>query len=235
MCADLVRRAVVDAQRERAAADIEAQRLPGEGLLKDALAKITGEEEAIAAPRSQGGEEPCLSHAKILRLIDHCKIVRPSATLGESIRQPTEDIRPRHSAAVSQPRTDTFEDGPKGLALLAADPGFSPEARHVAVILPRPKLPSVHDVVPFSDQELRREPVPLDLGRCLIDQRLDQRAWGDLGLSETLGMKVIPYGRDRPDDDPCRNRGLVAREAGQFGSEGIRQRFRECWPGRRRW
>ena len=82
MGANLMGRSVVDAQGERAAADIKAKRLPREGLLKDALAKITGEEEAIAAPRSQGGEEPCLSHAKILRLIDHCKIVRPSATLG---------------------------------------------------------------------------------------------------------------------------------------------------------
>ena len=46
---DLVRGAVVDAQRARAAADVDAERLPGERLLEDALAEVAGEEQARSA------------------------------------------------------------------------------------------------------------------------------------------------------------------------------------------
>ena len=49
--ADLVRGAVVDAQGARAAADVDAERLPGERLLEDALAEVAGEEEARWAVR----------------------------------------------------------------------------------------------------------------------------------------------------------------------------------------
>jgi hypothetical protein len=112
MCADLVRCAVIDAQRERAVADIEAERLPGEWLLKDALAKIPGEEKAVAAPCCHGGEEPRLGHTQILRLVDHDEVVGACAALAETIRQTAEDIRPRHSAAFPQPSADAFKDGP---------------------------------------------------------------------------------------------------------------------------
>ena len=49
--ADLVRGAVVDAQGARAAADVDAERLPGERLLEDALAEVAGEEEGVRAVR----------------------------------------------------------------------------------------------------------------------------------------------------------------------------------------
>ena len=92
MGANLMGRSVVDAQGERAAADIKAQRLPGERLLKDALAEITGEEETIVAPCCEGGEKPRFCYTKILCLVDHRKIVGPSAALGETIRQTPEDV-----------------------------------------------------------------------------------------------------------------------------------------------
>ncbi|TDQ53191.1 hypothetical protein EV658_1451 [Phaeovulum veldkampii DSM 11550] len=227
MRADLVRCAVIDAQRERAAADIKAKRLPGKGLLKDALAKIPGEEEAVAAHCCHSGEEPGLGHTQILRLVNHGEVVGASTALAESIRQTAEDVRPCHNAAFPQPSADALKDGPQGFALLAANPGLPPEARHVAVILPRPKLPGVHDVVPLSDQELGREPVSFDFSCCFRDQRLDQCSRCDLRLPKPLGIKVIPNCRDRLHDNPRRNQGLIAHEAGQLAAQGIRQRLGE--------
>lgn len=45
--ADLVGSAVVDAEGGGAATDVDAEGLPGEGRLKDALAEIASEEEAV--------------------------------------------------------------------------------------------------------------------------------------------------------------------------------------------
>jgi hypothetical protein len=44
LLADLVRRAVVDAQGAGAPANVHAEGFPGEWLLEDALAKVTGKE-----------------------------------------------------------------------------------------------------------------------------------------------------------------------------------------------
>ncbi len=68
---DLVGGAVIDMQRARAAADIDAERLPGKGLLEDALAQVAGEEQAVGALAAQRGEKAQLRDADILRFIDH--------------------------------------------------------------------------------------------------------------------------------------------------------------------
>ena len=46
---DLVRGTVVDPQRAGTAANVNAERLPGERLLEDPLAQVAGEEEAIGS------------------------------------------------------------------------------------------------------------------------------------------------------------------------------------------
>jgi hypothetical protein len=92
MGADLVRRPVIDAQCERAAADIKAKCFPGEWLLKNALAKIASEEEPVAPPSCQRREEPGLGNSQILRLVDYAKVVGPGAFLGETFCKPTEDV-----------------------------------------------------------------------------------------------------------------------------------------------
>jgi len=65
-----VGRAVVDAQRRRATADIDAQRFPGKRLLEDPLADVACEEERVRTPRTERREETQLSDTYVLALID---------------------------------------------------------------------------------------------------------------------------------------------------------------------
>ena len=67
--ADLVRGAIVDAQSARAAANIDAERLPRERLLEDALAEVAGKEQRIGTAAAQRGQEPQVGDADILRLV----------------------------------------------------------------------------------------------------------------------------------------------------------------------
>lgn len=52
--ANLVGGAVVDAERAGSAADVDAEGIPGEGLLEDPLAKVAGEEEGIGSVGAEG-------------------------------------------------------------------------------------------------------------------------------------------------------------------------------------
>ena len=67
--ADLMGSAIIDAQGARASADIDAQSLPRERLLEDALPEIAGEKERVGATSPQGGKEPDMGDADILRLV----------------------------------------------------------------------------------------------------------------------------------------------------------------------
>jgi hypothetical protein len=73
--ADLVGRPVVDPQGPGAPPDIDAQRLPGKGLLEDPLAQVAGEEQAVRLSGPEGGEEPQLLDADVLRLEDKAFLV----------------------------------------------------------------------------------------------------------------------------------------------------------------
>ena len=66
---DLVRGPVIDSQRGRTPPNIDAERLPGERLLKDPLAQVAGEEEAVRASRPESRQKSQLRNADILRLI----------------------------------------------------------------------------------------------------------------------------------------------------------------------
>ena len=74
LAADLVGGPVVDAQRARATADVDAERLPRERLLEDALPEVAGEEQRVGPAAAKGGEEPQLRHAEVLRLVDHDEV-----------------------------------------------------------------------------------------------------------------------------------------------------------------
>ena len=67
---DLMGSAVIDAQGAGASPDIHAEGLPGEGLLEDALAQVAREKEGIGATSAQGGKEPEMGDANVLRLVD---------------------------------------------------------------------------------------------------------------------------------------------------------------------
>ena len=79
--------AVVDAQGARAAANVHAQRFPGEGLLEDPLAEVAGEEQGVGTIPAQGGEEPQLGDADVLRLVHDREVEGRFLLLGQCERQ----------------------------------------------------------------------------------------------------------------------------------------------------
>ena len=85
--ADLVRGAVVDAQCFRAATHIHAQRLPGEGLLEDALTQVPGEEQAVGTVASQRCQQFQLRNVDILGFVHHDEI-KGCTLAGCIMRQP---------------------------------------------------------------------------------------------------------------------------------------------------
>ena len=81
--ADLVGGAVIDAQGFGAATHIHAQRLPGEGLLEDALTQVSGKEQAIGTVVSgQGRQQFELRDADILGFVHHDEIKGRTLTGG---------------------------------------------------------------------------------------------------------------------------------------------------------
>jgi hypothetical protein len=75
-----------------AAADVDAERLPGERLLEDALAEVAGEEQAVGSG-AQRGEEAQLGDADVLRLVDDGEVEGRAVGLrqvrGEPVNTPT--------------------------------------------------------------------------------------------------------------------------------------------------
>ena len=71
-----MRRPVVDSQRGRTPPNIDAERFPGERLLKDPLAQVACEEEAVRAARPESREKSQLRDADILGLIHHREFKR---------------------------------------------------------------------------------------------------------------------------------------------------------------
>src|SRR5579883_1334752 len=91
----LVRGPVVDTQGEGSPAHVEAERLPGERLLENALAEIAGKEEAFRPAAGQRGEEPRFGDAEVLRFVDDGEIERPLASR-QALGQAAEHVGPRH-------------------------------------------------------------------------------------------------------------------------------------------
>lgn len=93
---DLMRSAVVDAQRRRASTNIDAEGLPREGLLEDALSEIAREEEAVRTTGRQLLQEAGFGDAKILAFIDYGEVKRRLGfRCSEIVGQPFENVRNR--------------------------------------------------------------------------------------------------------------------------------------------
>ena len=75
---NLVRGSVVHLQDAGAAADVDAKGAPGEGLAKDALADVAGEEQT-GATGGEGGEEAELGDAQVLGFVDDGGVERRGA------------------------------------------------------------------------------------------------------------------------------------------------------------
>jgi hypothetical protein len=61
----------------------------------------------------------------------------------------------------------TLKDRPEDFALFAADPRFPAQPGDVAIGLARLQLPSVDDLRPFTEKEMRREFMAADFLGCL--------------------------------------------------------------------
>ena len=139
--ADLVGRAVVDPEGVRAAAQVDAERLPGEGLEKDALAEVAGEEKAVGSPGGLAREKAQLGDADVLGLVDDDEVEGRLRAFGEA----REEVRPGNQATCIEPLTFPGEDRPQRLALLTADAGLAAEARNLAMGVPVADPPGVDD------------------------------------------------------------------------------------------
>jgi hypothetical protein len=153
----MVRGAVVDLERGRAAADVDAKALPRERLLEDALAEIAGEEQRVRPVGRYRRQKPQLRHPEILRLVDH--------DMGKRLRRPVpversrrgEQARRRHQPALREALADPREHRPKALALPRTEPVFAAHPRHLRIGCGAVDLPGVDDVGPLRDQELLGE------------------------------------------------------------------------------
>src|SRR5439155_23339518 len=89
--ADLVRGSVIDAEGAGSSANIDPQRFPGEGLLKDPLAEVPSKKESVRTIRAEGSEEPQVRNAEVLRLIHDREVERrmlaPGHDRGQSAEQ----------------------------------------------------------------------------------------------------------------------------------------------------
>src|SRR5438132_8321887 len=161
MAADLVRRAVVDAQRVGPAANIDTERFPGEWLLKDPLTEIAGQEQPIGARGSDGGQKAQFGDADILRLVDDGEI---EGSLGGMLGERAEHVRPGDDVAPPKLGPHALEDRPQDLALLAADPRLATKTRHVAISLPAVQLPGIDDIAPLAVEKAFCEAMPIHPG-----------------------------------------------------------------------
>ena len=143
---------VVHLQDARAAADVDAEGPPGEGLAEDALADVAGEEEA-GASGGERGEEAELGDAQVLGLVDDGG-VEGRRRRPDSLREARPDGAPGGQASGLEVGAGGGHDRPEGLALGAADAGLAAEAGDGGVGLAVADVPGVDDVGPLVEQEL---------------------------------------------------------------------------------
>src|SRR6516162_4059128 len=160
--ADLVRGAVVDAERVRSAADVNAEREPRERLLKDPLTQVAGKEQAVRAGANERREKPQFGDRDVLRLIDNGKIEWRPSSGGDVLGDPPEQIGPAHGVPFGETGAHPLKNRPQDLALSPADPGLAAEPGNVAVLVPSSYLPGIDNLAPFAGQKPQREAVPLD-------------------------------------------------------------------------
>ena len=154
---DLVRGAVVDPQRVRPAAYINAERLPRKRRLEDALAKIASEKQAIRPPCRKRREKTHRSDAQVLRLIGNDKVEGPHVLSDNSAvsraKTPGQVINPRASSAarralkIAQSCSRCF---PPILVL-------RPRRGYIPVCLPALQVPGINDIRPFVKKKFRTE------------------------------------------------------------------------------
>jgi hypothetical protein len=181
--------AVIDAQGPGAPADIDAERLPGEGLLEDPLAQIAGEKKAVRPARPERGEKPQLGDADVLRLVHNGKVERRMVTLRKPGSETAEQAGGGDQAPVVQAGADAIEDRPEADPLRLRQARLTAQPPDVPVRLPALQLPGVNDRLPLREQETG---IKFHAGNlpCRFRQELPDHGVG--GDPRTAEVHLIP-------------------------------------------
>src|SRR5262249_17755972 len=108
LSANLMGSTIVDTQGARPTSDINAERLPREWLLEDALAEIASEEQGIRSQIFESGEKPNMSDTNILCLVHHREIEDHLLGFRDCCRKRREQLGMRDQALRLQARTDAL-------------------------------------------------------------------------------------------------------------------------------
>ncbi len=79
-------------------------------MLKDALAKVAGEEQAVRLVARERGEETGFGDPQVLRLVDYGESVRPGRLGSDRFRDASEHVRWRHAPLGRQLCARPFKD-----------------------------------------------------------------------------------------------------------------------------
>ena len=227
MGADLVRGAVVDPEGSRAASNVYTERLPGEGLLKDALPDISCEEEGGGAVAAERGEESQLRDTQVLGFINDRMLKRRLGGLGDMFRKPSEDCRLGEEVFGGEFLAEGGEDLPEGLAACFGESGFATQSSHIAVAFPAFDLPRIDHLFPLGPEKIWRE-----LGgktRCHFLQagvHLGSREYfcrAEKGFVESQTQRGHGV-----DIDALGESWLGSQEAAELGFQSTGERFGEC-------
>ena len=177
--ANLVGGAVINAQGARTPPYIDAQGLPREGLLEDALPEVAGEKESVWPTCPQGGKEPDMGDADILRFVHDREVKDCVLALRDRGCQCAEHLRMSDQLARFQPGTNALEDRPQHHALCLLEPSLSAETRDIAILLPVLQLPGINHLLPFGEEKMQAELMSANGTRGLLQQLADNLAAGD--------------------------------------------------------
>ena len=154
-CPDLMRSAIIYPQRMAAPPNVEAQLRPAEGETEYALPDIAGKKEGIVSPVAHRCEEADLRDGEILRFVDDNMFEWNCAAILDPPRQPIVDHRTADQSTLGHLGSDIFEYGPRGPPLLRTQSCAASYTRKCSVTFRIDYAPSIDQLLPFFDQELR--------------------------------------------------------------------------------
>ena len=152
-----MRGAVIHSQGPRSTAYVNAEGLPGEGLLEDTLAEVASEEEGVGAVGPQGSQKTEMGNADVLGFVNDGEVEDGLAGVGERGGKLVEEGGIGDEVAGLQFGTDAAEDCPQNIALRLWKAGLAAKADDIAVRIPTCQLPGVHNLFPFGNEEMRGE------------------------------------------------------------------------------
>ena len=126
--------------------------------------------ERVGPASAQGGKEPEVGDADILRLVHDREVEHHVLALRDRRCQRGEQLRVGDQLARLQAGTNALEDRPQHLALGFRQSRLSAEAGDIAIRLPVLQLPGIHHLLPFRQQEMQAELVTAHRIRGLLHQ-----------------------------------------------------------------